>query len=65
MRIICLFSLLISYNVCLQALEEQNGEKVGESTMEISLAKPQDNRAKENKKRREQERFRGGPPGRG
>ena len=33
--------------------------------MEISLAKPQDNRAKENKKRREQERFRGGPPGRG
>lgn len=43
-------------------MEEQNGKKIGESTMDINLAKPQDNRNKD-KRRMQQDRYRGGPPG--
>jgi len=45
-----------------QALNDLNGQKLGESTLEISLAKPQGDKLKERKKMREM-MGRGGPPG--
>lgn len=54
-------SEIIVNNKLFQAKEEQSGQQVAESTMEISLAKPQDNKNKD-KRMRDQGRFRGGPP---
>lgn len=43
-------------------MNDLNGQKLGESTLEITLAKPQGDRMKEKRRMREHG-FRGGPPG--